>query len=308
VLWLWVTVGVAGWLVLGVVVAFGLGRGIRVAEDRSPHVGLPPGLNTADLPVGLRVPATSPITRGRATRRRAVPLPSVGVGLIVLALGLETAGYVVRLRGTRGEITGLLSMDAPFSVPRMFVAGLFAVAALAALAGATMQPHRRTWWSAVALVAALVALIKAGSTVHVRAVELLALTVGTTGALVLSAAGAAGVLAGLWFLSRKERRDRRRVLATLGFYAVAAVGLSALSGAAVSAFGVSSTWAATATYVEEAGEALAAVAYLVAVLVGVAPQLVLPREWVLRRQGDEAAVQQRAGGAITRAHPGSGHR
>ena len=49
-------------------------------------------------------------------------------------------------------------------------------------------------------------------------------------------------------------------------------------------------WAVTATYLEESGEALAGVAVLVAVLVGVAPRLVLPASWVLRREDDAATV------------------
>jgi hypothetical protein len=46
----------------------------------------------------------------------------------------------------------------------------------------------------------------------------------------------------------------------------------------------------TATYLEESGEALAGVAVLVAVLVGVAPRLVLPASWVLRRNSDAAPL------------------
>jgi hypothetical protein len=72
----------------------------------------------------------------------------------------------------------------------------------------------------------------------------------------------------------------------LSGYAVAVVGLSAVS-AMMGRYG--STWAATATYLEESGEALAGVAFLMAVLVGVAPQLVLPQAWILRREADAAA-------------------
>ncbi len=46
----------------------------------------------------------------------------------------------------------------------------------------------------------------------------------------------------------------------------------------------------TATYLEESGEALAGVAVLVAVLVGVAPRLVLPASWVLRRAEDAGTL------------------
>jgi hypothetical protein len=99
----------------------------------------------------------------------------------------------------------------------------------------------------------------------------------------VSAAVAAVVVGALWFLSRTERRDRRRVLSVLALYAVASVGLSAVSQMA-GAYGAQ--WVTTATFVEESGEALAAVAFLMAVLAGVAPRLVLPAGWALRREVD----------------------
>jgi hypothetical protein len=182
-------------------------------------------------------------------------------------------------------------MDAPFSAPRLFTAGLFAVGALAAVAGAAVQRLRRPWWLAVGLVAAAIAAVKAGSTVHSHALQLATRTYGATAALLLSAALATGVLGTLWWLSRGERRDRRRVLGALAFYGVAGVGLSALSGAISGAYGGGSSWAATATFVEESGEAMAAVAYLVAVLIGVAPRLVLPGEWALRRTADAELLE-----------------
>ena len=98
------------------------------------------------------------------------------------------------------------------------------------------------------------------------------------------------VVGALWFLSRTERRDRRRVLGVLASYAVASVGLSAVSTLTARAYGGASSWASAATFLEESGEALAGVAFLVAVLVGVAPRLVLPPEWVLRRQADAHTV------------------
>jgi len=293
VLWLWVLGGVAVWLVLGVLVAVTLGRGIRIANDESPHVGLPVGLSTADLPVGLRASVVAPAP----ARRGPLPLPPVGVGLIVVALALETAGFVARLTGARGELATVISMDAPFSVPRLFVAGLFAVAALTAAAGAGVQEGRRAWWFGVALVAGAIASVKAGSTIHSTAMEAATRTLGGTVALLLSVTLAVGVLVGLWFLSRGDRRDRRRVLGSLGFYALAVVGLSALSGAVAGVYGGNGRWAATATFVEESGEALAAVAYLVAVLVGVAPRLVLPAEWVLRRRADAESLEVAPEGA-----------
>jgi hypothetical protein len=181
-------------------------------------------------------------------------------------------------------------MDASFSLPRLYVAALFAAAALVAIAGAGGRPGRRTWWMAVGAVSAGIAAVKAGSTVHAQAMRALDHALGATGAPLVSAAAAAVVVGALWFLSRTERRDRRRVLGVLASYAVASVGLSAVSTLTARAYGSASSWATAATFLEESGEALAGVAFLVAVLVGVAPRLVLPREWVLRRQADAHTV------------------
>jgi hypothetical protein len=106
------------------------------------------------------------------------------------------------------------------------------------------------------------------------------------GATAVSAGIAVAVLAVLAVLSRAERRDRRRVLAALGAYAVASVALSAVSAAVAAP-----RWAAAATFVEESGEALASVSVLVAVLIGVAPRLVLPASWLLRRQDDDLSLE-----------------
>ena len=274
--WVWGLGVLAVWFVVAVAVALLIGRGIRIADRRSPGTGV--ALTTADLPASF-VPAPAPI------RRRAVPLPPVGVALAALAVGLETAGYLLRLDRTTGRTAQLLSMDAPFSLPRMFVALLFAAGAVAALAAAGGFPGRRTWWLAVALVGGAISAVKAGGTVHAHAMSALADAVGGRAAVLVSALAAVVVVAALWFLSRTERRDRRRILGTLAGYAVASVGLSAVSAT------VPAGWAATATFVEESGEALAGVAFLVAVLVGVAPRLVLPAAWPLRRRADAQTVE-----------------
>jgi hypothetical protein len=138
-------------------------------------------------------------------------------------------------------------------------------------------------------VAALVAEVKAGGTVHTEALATLGLRGRPLLATVISAAVVGIVLALLWFLSRDERRDRRRVLTALGLYAVASVGLSGVS-ALVGQAGGSLYWVSAATFVEETGEAFGAVAVLTAVLVGVAPRLVLPADWLLRRQADAETI------------------
>ena len=277
--WFWVVGGLLVWLVLALLVSVAVGRGIRLADQRAA-AAVP--LSTGAVP-GL-APAAAPRAVALRTRRRTVPLPPVGVALAALAVTLMTTGFVVRLTGVQGEPARLLSMDAPFSVPRLFVALLFAAAAVAAVAGAGALPGRRAWWLAVGLVAAGIAAVKAGSSVHTDAQAALADAVGDTAALVLSVAAVVAVLGVLWFLSRSERRDRRRVLGVLALYAVAAVGLSAVSGAVPPGLYV------TATFLEESGEALAGVAFLMAVLVGVAPQLVLPADWALRRRLDAETV------------------
>ncbi|MGY1671043.1 hypothetical protein [Geodermatophilus sp. SYSU D00710] len=271
-MWTWIVGGFAAWVVVAVVVGVVLGRGIRLADRWSSRsvIGQQPS-----TPAGARV--ASPV-------RRRVPLPPVGIALAFLAVALETVGYVLRLRGSTGPLAQTLSMDAPWSLPRVYVAALFAAAALAAVAGAARNPGRRTWWLAVGAVAAGVAVVKAGSTVHVTVMEALTALTSPAGAVAISALGAVAVLAVLAFLSRAERRDRRRVLSTFGLYAVAAVGLSAVPGL------VRGQWTVMATFVEESGEALAGVAVLVAVLVGVAPRLVLPAAW-LRRDDDALSLE-----------------
>jgi hypothetical protein len=274
--WVWVLGVLAVWVIVGAAFALLIGRGIRIADRRSPDTGV--GLSTADLPTSF-VPAPARV------RRRAVPLPPIGISLAAVAVALETSGYLLRLNGVTGRTAELLSMDAPLALPRMFVALLFAAGALAAVAAAAALPGRRTWWLAVAVVGAGIAAVKAGGTVHARAMHALADAVGKGVAVLLSVVAAVAVVGVLWFLSRAERRDRRRVLGTLAGYAVASVGLSAISAAA------SASWVVTATFVEESGEALAGVAFFIAVLVGVAPRLVLPATWPLRRTADAQTLE-----------------
>ena len=266
---------------VAMVVALIIGRGIAMANARStPTETL---IRVADAPAAVR------------QRRRAIPLPAVGVALACLAVVFETTGFVVRLSGGAGQVARLLSMDAPFSLPRMFVALVFAIGALAAIAGAKVIEGRRTWWLAVGLVGAAIAAIKAGSTVHAHALSSLSRSVGSTMALLLSGLLAVAVVGVMSFVSRSERRDRRRVLGVLALYATAAVGLSALSSFVAQVYGAASSWAAAATYVEESGEALAGVAFFIAVLVGVAPRLVLPARWALRREADAHTLEVQGG-------------
>jgi hypothetical protein len=259
-----------GWTGLALVLAPLFGLALREADRRD-----------------RRAQGLSPTSAERVVRRR-IPVPPLAVGLLLTGVVLEAVGFVVRTSGHE-RTARLWSMDAPLAVPRMFVAALFALAALAAFAGAVRGTGRRPWWVAVGVVALLIAEVKAGGTVHVRALQAAGLSGHPLLATVLSGAVAGVVLAGLWWLSRTERRDRRRMLIAFGLYAVAAVGLSGVT-ALIAAGGGSAYWTAAATFVEETGEAFGAVAVLTAVLVGVAPRLVLPADWLLRRQADALTI------------------
>ena len=261
-----------GWIGLAVVVAPLLGLALRETERRERRSL---GLSTA-------APAE------QVVRRRRIPVPPLAFALLLIGVVLETVGFLARTSG-RDRTAPLWSMDAPLSLPRMFVAALFAAAALAALAGAVRGTGRRPWWAAVAVVSLVVAQVKAGGTVHVRAIEAAGLAGRPLLASVLSAVLAGVVLVALWWLSRTERRDRRRMLIAFGLYATAAVGLSGVT-ALIDQAGASAYWTAAATFVEETGEAFGAVAVLTAVLVGVAPRLVLPADWLLRRQADAVTI------------------
>lgn len=285
--WLWVLGGLLAWMIVALAVALVLGRSIRLADERTGPALSGRTLTTADVPG--EVSTSSPMAVG--SRRRAVPLPPVGIALAAVAVALESIGFVVALNGGTGQYAQLFSMDAPFSVPRLYVAGLFAVAAVAAVAGAGSLPRRRTWWLSIAVVAGGIAAVKVGSTVHSEAVTALDTLLGASGAILVSVLAAATVIGALWFLSRTERRDRRRLLGVLALYAGASVGLSAVSSFVGAAYGGASRLAIAATFVEESGEALAGVAFLIGVLAGVAPRLVLPAAWALRRQDDAQSLE-----------------
>lgn len=267
--WGWVLVG---WTAISVVIAVPLGMALRIAEERSRA--------EAGLPVDPR-PAR--------VRRRRLPVPPLAAGLIGVGLSLEAVGLGLRIAGNDRGAARYLSMDAPLSVPRMWVAALLAMAAVAAFIGAARATERRPWWLGVGVVAALVAQVKGGGTMHVEALRAAGLAGRPVLATVVSAGIAVLTLAALWWLSRTERRDRRRVMTAFAIYAAAAVVLSGVSSVVGSVSGAF-PWAAVATFVEESGEVVGAVAVLIAVLVGVAPRLVLPADWALRRRADAETV------------------
>ena len=268
--WAW---SLIGWTVLSAVLAVVFGLALREADRRER--------GPAPVPAGA--------TDRPAAPRRRVPAPAVAVPLAGLGVALEAVGFAVRAAGAERGTGRLFAMDLPMSVPRLYVTALLVAAAGAALLGAARAGSRRPWWTAVGLVTALLAAVKAGGTVHVRAVA----AAGVADRPVLAALGSAlvgaAVLGALWWLSRADRRDRRRVLAALGLYLLAAVGLSGVSSLVGQALGAS-TWTALATFVEESGEVVGGVAVLMAVLIGVAPRLVLPADWPLRRAADAETI------------------
>lgn len=285
--WGWVLIG---WTAVAVVLAVPVGLLLGAAERRSGLVPVP-------------VDAVRPV-RAAAPARRRIPVPPVAVALAGVGVTLEAIGFVVRTSGNERGTAALLSMDQPLSLPRMYVTALFAAAAMAAFLGATRAPGRRAWWVGVGLVAAVVAQVKGGGTVHVEALAWF----GVSGRPVVAAVGSAVVvgvvLTVLWAVSRNDRRGRRRVLLAFSLYGAAAVGLSAVSSIAGQSLG-SSTWPATATFVEESGEVLGGVAVLIAVLVSVAPRLVLPAAWALRRTQDAETID--APGTLPAWSPGSSY-
>jgi hypothetical protein len=192
--WGWALIG---WTGLAFVLAPLVGLALREADRRERQS------------LGL-----APAPAERVARRRRIPVPPLALALLLTGVILEAVGVVIRASGNEHGAARLWSMDLPLSAPRMFVAGLFLTAALAALMGAVRG--RRPWWTAVALICAVIAEVKAGGTVHARALDAMGLGGRPLLATVVSAAVVGVVLGALWWLSRSERRDRRRMLIALG--------------------------------------------------------------------------------------------
>jgi hypothetical protein len=215
-----------------------------------------------------------------------VPVPPWARWVAGLLVGAEVVGYLLRVLDAPRAISHPLSMELPWSLPRLLVATVFLMAAVAAGAGAVRLPRRRTWWTAIAALCALATAVKAGSTVHKALIGAIGGYAHPVRALAVTAAVAAVVLAGLYWLSREERRDRRRVLKWFAAYGFAAGGLTIPSALAEATWGHGSALTATFVLVEEGSEAVTALGVLVAVLVGVAPRLVFPADHPFRRADD----------------------
>ncbi|MGY1615363.1 hypothetical protein ACI797_01335 [Geodermatophilus sp. SYSU D00691] len=197
-----------------------------------------------------------------ALRPRWVP------ALAGVALVLYVVGYAVRLHCGWGRCGGsavarLVDLDALGGLPRLFTTGLFvAVAVLAWRARRRLQAGPAAWWGLVALAGVALALAKLVS-VHGFA------KTGMSPALTL-AAGLGLTVAGLVVLRVTGRRwavpGAGAVVLAMAVYAAAALGLDVVTGAVGAIRG---SWGpltdATATFVEELGEALAAL-FLLAVV------------------------------------------
>ncbi|HEV7188878.1 MAG TPA: hypothetical protein VGN28_13370 [Blastococcus sp.] len=184
-----------------------------------------------------------------------------------LALVLFPIGLITRLRCGLGRCTGstlqhVFDLDAIGGLPRLFISGLFAaVAVLAWLARRRSGDVARTWWTAVAGIGAVLAVAKLVS-MHSTAKHSAPLLTLAGGLLLTGLAlGALTVTGRRWGIAAA-----RPIAVTLGVYAAAALGLDAVTSAVAAAQDhVGALSAAASTFVEELGEALAALFVLVTV-------------------------------------------
>ncbi|MGY1831730.1 hypothetical protein ACI8AA_15060 [Geodermatophilus sp. SYSU D01180] len=193
----------------------------------------------------------------------------------VLLLGLTAivlfrAALVVRVHCGTGHCAGsaagrLLDLDAVGGLPRLFTTGVFV--AVVVLAGRACRPatgRARLWWAAVAAAALALAVLKLASAHSLAKTETSPLTTLLLGlAVAVPSLGLLAVAGRAWGVAATAR-----VVAALAGYALAALGLDVLtSRAGVLAGGLA---AAPAMFVEELGEALAAVAVMAVVRSGTA--------------------------------------
>jgi len=184
-----------------------------------------------------------------------------------LALVLYPIGLLTRVRCGLGYCTGsaaehLLDLDGLDGLPRLFTTGLFVAVCVLGWVGRrrTERPVRR-WWAAVAAIGAALALAKLISAHSVAKASSPTLTLAV--GLLLTGI----VLARLTVTGRRMGIPATRpVVVALGAYAAAALGLDAVTAAVEAAqVHAGALSAAAATFVEELGEALAALFVVVSV-------------------------------------------
>jgi hypothetical protein len=189
-------------------------------------------------------------------------------GLAASALGIFLLGFLVALRcGPRGchgsVVTRLLDLDAVGGLPRLFTTALFlGVGFLAWRARRSVQGAATTWWTAVGAVATGLALAKLVS-VHATLKNAVSPLLTLVGGLSLTALA----LGALWMAGRRWGVTAApSVVLALAAYAVVALGLDELTGLAAAVQDrVGWLTVSGATFVEELGEALAALLLLVTV-------------------------------------------
>ncbi|SSC24179.1 Hypothetical protein KLENKIAIHU_2786, partial [Klenkia terrae] len=195
---------------------------------------------------------------------------TVLAGAVLLA---ETTGLVVRRAcavGSCSEVAGSWAlrwdMDALGSVPRALITGLLAVAALGCLRGFRRAGHggAAVWWAVLGAGCAALTVAKQTSLHSLVEGRLAGLLPGIDIQLLFVVTSLVGLLTVL-VAGRWVRRETRTVVVTwLGLYALASVGLAAVT---VVLAPLGSVVADLATWVEECGEGLAAVGLLAAVRV-----------------------------------------
>jgi hypothetical protein len=183
------------------------------------------------------------------------------------ALGVFVLGFLVALRCGPRRCHGslalrLLDLDAVGGLPRLFTTALFLAAALMAWrARRSVEGSAATWWAAVAAVSAGLALAKVVS-LHSTLEEEVSPLPTLLGGVSLTVL----VLGGLWTTGRRSGVGARSVVAALAAYALAALGLDQLTGLAAAVQDrVGWLTVSGATFVEELGEALAALLLVVTV-------------------------------------------
>ncbi|MGZ4648666.1 MAG: hypothetical protein ACXVYC_20340 [Blastococcus sp.] len=184
-----------------------------------------------------------------------------------LALVLFPIGLITRLRCGLGRCTGstlqhLFDLDSIGGLPRLFISGLFvAVGVLGWIARRRSAGTARTWWTAIAGVGVVLAVAKTVSA-HSTAKHSAPLLTLVVGLLLTGVALAALTVTGRrWGIAAA-----RPIAVALGVYAAAALGLDAVTTAVAAAQDhVGALSAAASTFVEELGEALAALFVVVTV-------------------------------------------
>jgi hypothetical protein len=186
--------------------------------------------------------------------------------LALVAVALFSLGLAVRvhcrLQGCAWGRDRYFDLDSIGGLPRLFTTGLFVALAAVAWVGARRSVgHARTWWAGMALgglVLAAAKVLSAHSTAKAASAEV-TLVVGLSVTVV--------VLGALWWTARRWAvAAGAPVVVALAVYAFAALGLDVVTGLVAAIHGEGGVVLdAVSTFVEELGEALAALLVLATV-------------------------------------------